>query len=241
MLTSSYAYFQFGLAEKAGTARGADVWSCLVQASKFMTKWSHMRSKFMCEFNNCCWCDLYVTVRQTMPVWVNPTKYSCLVALMFSPLHARIPLSTTYQTTKAPRRADIYQKSTCTELGSIIHSLPTLEIPPDIWMQAWLRSLQVNLALRWDPIMIQCTLSSCETAGAKLRILRTRLCGSHVFYLNYFTHNKKTMFFWIFITQFIVKSKKFFFKSLLIILFPDFVATLVVAISWKFRVCGPTY
>jgi hypothetical protein len=48
-------------------------------------------------------------------------------------------------------------------LISIIHSLPALEIPPDIWMQAWLRSLQVNLALCWDPIMIQCTLSSRET------------------------------------------------------------------------------
>jgi hypothetical protein len=68
-----------------------------------------------------------------------------------------------YRTTKALRRTDIYQKSTRTELSSIIHSLPALEIPPDIWMQAWLRSLQVNLALRWDPIMIQCTLSSRET------------------------------------------------------------------------------
>jgi hypothetical protein len=54
------------------------------------------------------------------------------------------------------------QKSTCTELSSIMHSLPTLEISPDIWIQTWLRSLQVNLALRWDPIMIQCTLSSRE-------------------------------------------------------------------------------
>jgi hypothetical protein len=28
-------------------------------------------------------------------------------------------------------------------------------------------------------------------------------CGSQVFYYNYFTHNKKTTFFWIFVTQFI--------------------------------------
>jgi hypothetical protein len=56
-----------------------------------MTKCSHTQSKFMgcdcdsivneCVFNNYCWCDLYLT----MPVWVNPTKYSCLDALMFSP------------------------------------------------------------------------------------------------------------------------------------------------------------
>jgi hypothetical protein len=30
MPTSLYAYFQFGPAERAGTARGADVWSLLV-------------------------------------------------------------------------------------------------------------------------------------------------------------------------------------------------------------------
>jgi hypothetical protein len=111
----------------------------------------------LCEFNNCCRCDLYVTVRQTMPVMLGRTD----VFSHFTP-ESRSPL---YPTTKAPRRADIlYQKSTCTELSNIIHSLPALEIPPDIWMQAWLRSLQVNLALRWDPIMIQCTLSSRETA-----------------------------------------------------------------------------
>jgi hypothetical protein len=47
MPTSLYAYFQFGPAEREGTARRADIWSWLVQGSKFMTKWSHMRSKFM--------------------------------------------------------------------------------------------------------------------------------------------------------------------------------------------------
>jgi hypothetical protein len=73
---------------------------------------------------------------------------------------SRSPL---YLATKAPRRADIHQKSMRTELSSIIYSFPALEIPPNIWMQAWLRSLQVNLALRRDPIMIQCTLSSRET------------------------------------------------------------------------------
>jgi hypothetical protein len=32
-------------------------------------------------------------------------------------------------------------------------------------------------------------------AGAKLRIMQTRICGPKVFYYIYFTHNKKTMFF----------------------------------------------
>jgi hypothetical protein len=149
-------------------------WAKKDQGSKFMTKWPHLRSKFM-------GCDSIVNAIRTVRiqklllvrlVFNCATNRACVsksnkvlmlsrtdVFSHFTP-EFRSPL---YRTTKAPWRADIYQKSTRTELSSIIHSLPVLEIPPDIWMPAWLRSLQVNLALRWDPIMIQCTLSSCET------------------------------------------------------------------------------
>jgi hypothetical protein len=63
--------------------------------------------------------------------------------------------------------------------------LPALEIPPDIWMQAWLRSLQVNLALRRDQIMIQCTLLSRETDYGVIRIglVSGRFCGRNCVWL----------------------------------------------------------
>jgi hypothetical protein len=134
-----------------------------------------MRSKFVV-------CDSIVnaicTVRIQKLLFVRPvfncaTNHACVskcnmldrtdVFSHFTP-ESRSPH---YLTTKAPQRADIDQKSMRTELSSITHYdnalLPVLEILPDIWMQAWLLSLQVNLALLGDSIMIQCTLSSCET------------------------------------------------------------------------------
>jgi hypothetical protein len=72
--------------------------------------------------------------------------------------------------------------------------------------------------------------------------LNCGFCGPHVFYSNYFMHDKKPMFFWIFVTQFIQSNQNLKNKSLLIRLFPNFiVATRVAAISWKFRLCGPTF
>jgi hypothetical protein len=129
------------------------IWDQSTQGSKFMTKWSHMRSKFM-------GCDSIVNAIRTVRMRIKKlplvrlvfeceTNHACVsksnkvlmlgrtdVFSHFTP-ESRSPL---YLTTKAPRRADIYQKS--------MGTFPTLEIPPDIWMQAWLRSLQVNLALR---------------------------------------------------------------------------------------------
>jgi hypothetical protein len=102
------------------------------QGSKFMTKWSHMRSKFM-------GCDSIVNAIRTVRfqklllvrlVFNCATDHACVsksnkvlmlgrtdVFFHFTP-ESRSPL---YRTTKAPRRADIYQKSMCTELSSIIY------------------------------------------------------------------------------------------------------------------------
>jgi hypothetical protein len=144
--------------------------------SSWLNKWSHMRSKFMV-------CDLIVNAICTVPiqnllfvrlVFKCATNHACVsksnkvLMLGRTDVFSHFtPKSRSPQTTKGRRRADIHQKSMRTELSSIMHydnaALPALEIPPDIWMQAWLRSLQVDLALCWDPIMIQCTLSSRET------------------------------------------------------------------------------
>jgi hypothetical protein len=93
----------------------------------------------------------------------------------------------------------------------------------------------VSVACTWDKNM----------AGAKLRItsdLRTRLCGSQVFYYNYFTNNNKNMVFWIFVTQF-MQSKTFFSSK---ITFESTFSDFIVALDSRrflgnLELCGATF
>jgi hypothetical protein len=114
----------------------------------------------LCEFNNCRWCDL--SVRQTMPVWVNPTKYSCLVALMFSPTSR--PNPALYPTRKAPRRANIYRNPSV-QTAQQHHTFASRARSPARYLDAGMAPIPSGycLALCLDPIMIQCTLSLRET------------------------------------------------------------------------------
>jgi hypothetical protein len=121
----------------------------------------------LCEFKNCCLCNLYLTVRQTMHVRVNPKKYSCLVALMFSPTSRPNP-TLHYTRLQKLHGGPTYTRNPCVHYDNA--SLPVLEIPPDIWMLdcsyvVWSHRARWNNFDPWLPLAILGKLSMQRSSG----------------------------------------------------------------------------
>jgi hypothetical protein len=109
-------------------------------------------------FNDCCWCDMNCATNHACVSKSNKVLMLGRTDVFshFMP-ESRSPL---YKSSTAGRRIpDIHMYRAQQYYTFASHA----RNPARYLDASRLRSLQVNLALCWDPIMIQCTLSSRET------------------------------------------------------------------------------